>query len=672
MSDDPALNGHSTPPTYVRDMAQMGLDDDHQVWHRQDAMDRLNSGLDNPPQSANPFRDKYAIKEKAPVDEPRRDKDRSNRSSSNSDTGRRSWVDKMRNTLSRDNKHAAPGIDAPVSAVNSGERKVRVQYKNASITLTITPTTHADDILFAASTYWPDIDAYNFMLMESFATGQISLERPLRRYEYIREVMNSWAYDSENKLFILPPASAEALERLEKGTVSATRPADVTFHVYHSQKPKKWEKRHVTLRGDGQVTVSKKTFGKGATSICHISDFDIYSPNSQTVAVAKSPKRWCYAVKSQQKSSLFVSTEKFVHFFATDDRGVADGWYQAVQSWRSWYMVNMLGLGDPQVDIDRRNEALGIKSYHSNRNSTEKYSSDSESYSHHLIDQATSSQELFARKMGMREHCPPPAAFPRKLTVDTGVDSVPGPLLAKDESPFSPTGLLGQTYTMRQRDMREREEREKQEIFSPQGLVHRQANSPTGPSQSSSRSNTMNSSHVPDLAGSTKRSHSTRQPKPLVDLTPVFQEQPQHRNKGRGVTVTPGVPLVEAVTGPDLAPSGIAIPPATTWRRPQHSDEMFASHARSRYRSNTARSAAQHHRIAPNTYRTAPSSPTGEYSSPENPFAPNSLLSRAPDTTQGARPIGHGVATGDRNASRPMLDLSEDNPFVQGSLLREL
>jgi hypothetical protein len=33
---------------------------------------------------------------------------------------------------------------------------------------------------------------------------------------------------------------------------------------------------------------------------------------------------------------------------------------------------------------------------------------------------------------------------------------------------------------------------------------------------------------------------------------------------------------------------------------------------------------------------------------------------------------GHGVATGDRNATRPLLDISVDNPFVEGSLLRQL
>lgn len=668
-------NGTAKYPAYARDKNH---DEAHRSKHRQDAMDCLTGGRDYPPHSGKPSRAKTAPSKdrgfgRAHHEEDIKKKDRSNRSSANSDTKRHSWMEKMKNSLSRDTKHTEQspvtpaGIDAPVSAVNSGERKVRVQYKNSSIILPVTPTTHAQDVLSSASKHWTDVDASTFILMESFTASQISLERSLRRYEYVREVMNSWAYDNENSLFIIPPASAESLRRLEIENVSAEQPADATFYIYHSQRPRKWDKRYVTLRNDGQVTISKKQHGKGETNICHISDFDIYSPTVHTLSDAKAPKRFCYAVKSQQKSSLFISTENFVHFFAMDDRQTADDLYRAVQTWRSWYMVHKLGIGDPQVDRNRRNEAMG-RSY-SNRNSSELHTSDPESHSQPLIDQASNSKELFARRKGTREHAPPPSAFPKKLTVNT--DTEPSPLLQPDESPFSPTGLLGQTYTMRQRDLREREEKEKHEIFSPQGLI-----SPTSRSQPPSRSNTMKSTQAPDLSGLSKRSQSIRQPKPLVDLTPVFQEPPQHRNKGRGKTVEPGVPLVEAATGPDLAPGGIAIPPATTWRRPQAPDDISPIHnaqPRSRYRSNTVRSTTnQQHRTAPGSirHRTAPSSPTGEHTtSPEYPFAPNSLLSRTTSTRNG-KPVGHGVATGDRNATKPMLDLSEDSPFAQGSLLR--
>ncbi|RMJ26594.1 hypothetical protein PHISP_02526 [Aspergillus sp. HF37] len=575
---------------------------------------------------------------------------------SSSESKRRSWMDKVKLSLSRDAPrgpdppHTAP-VDAPVSAVNSGERRVRIRYKTASFVLPVTPATHAQDLLSSAANYFAGVDPATFILMESFSANLFGLERPLRRYEYVRDVMNSWAYDDENSLFIIPPASVEALHPLDIRCVPAEKPADTSFYVHHSQRPRKWDKRYVTLHADGQVTVSKKQT-KGHTNICHLSDFDIYSPTVHTLSDVKAPTRICYAVKSQQKSSLFVSTDKFVHFFATDDRRVAEGLHRAIQTWRSWYIVNMLGAGDPLVDVSRR------QNIYSNGNSSEYHQSDPEASSQHqfLIDQvASSSKDLFSRRKGAREHGPPPSAFLRKLTVDTDPS---GPQPQNDESPFSPTGLLGRTYSTRQRDMREKKEREKrrdEEACNPQGLVNglssHQAIAPT--SQSSSRSN------------------SIRQPKPLVDLTPVFQGAPQHRTKGRGVVVEPGVPLVEAATGPDLAPGAIAIPPATTWRRPPPPDEASSiTQSRSRYRSNTTRSGTNHRAAHTAHHRTAPSSPTAEYTTSEYPFAPNSLLGRSTSTKTNGRPTGRAVATGNRNPTMPMLDLSEDSPFAQGSLLR--
>lgn len=643
--------------------------------HRQDALDRLTGDSDEPTRLGH-TRPRDGHGHQNGKDRGAKE-DHPNRSSG--ETKRRSWMEKMKLPRSRETakgpepSHTALGMDAPVSAVNSGERRVRVQYKTSSIILPVTPVTHGQDLLSSAANYFTDVDPATFILVESFSSGPIGLERHLRRYEYVRDVMNSWAFDNENFLFIVPPASAEALNPLDIRGAPAERPEDTTFYLYHSRRPRKWDKRYVTLRTDGQVTVSKKKT-KDYTNICHLSDFDIYSPTVRTLSEVKPPKRVCYAIKSQQKSSLFVTTDKFVHFFATEDRRVAEDWHKAVQTWRSWYMVNMLGAGDPQVDANRRNEALYTKTY-SNRNSNEHHSSDPESSSQplYLIDQAkTVSEEVFSRRKGARERGPPPSAFPRKLVIDTDTT---GSLSQDDDSPFSPTGLLGRSYSMRQRDMlsREKERRKDEELLSSQGLVgniaiRRQASVST--SHQSSRSNTVKSSLGPDTAGP-KQSNSTAQShKPLVDLSPVFQEPPQHRNKGRGVAVEHGVPLVEAATGPNLAPGAIAVPPATTWRRPPPPDEAASiAQSRSRYRPTTARNTSNRVSLATPQHRTAPSSPASERSNTsEHLFVPNSLLSRSLSTTSGKR-TGRGVATGNRNATKPMLDLTEEKPFAQGSLL---
>jgi hypothetical protein len=237
----------------------------------------------------------------------------------------------------------APNFDAPVSAVNSGERRVSVKCKDSSITLPINPSTTCKDILNSAALVMSEpIDARTAVLVECFS--QLGLERPLRRYERIRDVMNSWDTDSQHHLLIME-ASEVAARGLQVGDAPAKQPDGTAVQIYHSQKPGKWDKRWLKLWDNGQISVSKHESGIDCINICHLSDFDLYTPTARQIKKLKPPKKLCFALKSQQKASMFLSGANFVHFFCTKDKDIADQWYQGVHLWRSWYLVNMLGEG---------------------------------------------------------------------------------------------------------------------------------------------------------------------------------------------------------------------------------------------------------------------------------------------------------------------------------------
>ena len=237
--------------------------------------------------------------------------------------------------------HIQNKFDAPVSAVNAGERRVRIKCNEVSITLPITPSTTAHDLLNSASKIMSQsIDPRSSIVVEAFS--QLGLERSLRRYEHVRDVMNSWDYDDQNHFTILPESEVSASELTE---LPHRRPSRTTVHIYHSQKPDKWDKRWVCLQEDGQVTVAKSAIGSDTTNICHISDFDVYMPTRRQLKKMKPPKKICFAVKSQQKPAVFLNSANFVHFFSSNDKDVADQWYRAVQSWRSWYLVAVMGEG---------------------------------------------------------------------------------------------------------------------------------------------------------------------------------------------------------------------------------------------------------------------------------------------------------------------------------------
>ncbi|KAJ5837099.1 hypothetical protein N7447_003125 [Penicillium robsamsonii] len=571
-----------------------------------------------------------------------------------------------------------PGLDAPVSAVNAGERHALVKYGDATADLTVTPSTQVRDILLDATKYLSrDIDAEKFILMESYS--QIGLERPLRRYEHVREVMNSWSHDADNQFIVIPPSSVEALAQLDAGNAPSGQPSPVTVHIYHSQRRRKWDKRYVTLRSDGQVTVSKKENAQEQTNICHISDYDIYFPSARALNKdIKPPKKLCFAIKSQQKSSMFLSTENFLHFFSTSDKSIADIWFRAVQKWRSWYLVNKKGAGQkPETESQKR--AGTKRSTNQPRNvhnevSPLKRETSTEFTKGESSDQQrpSSSKDIFTRKKTLRGHVPPPSPY-QPLTLDTDMD---GPFTDKhalisgispeegETSTFAPSGLLGRSYTQRQTAMRERDDREKrakQEAFTGTGFMSGGSTHPPGyDSSPNSRTNTM--TRAPDSSPSNRTPPLNQ--KPLIDLTPVYAEPPQHsrKGKGHGVKVQPGMHLIDGATGPDQTPGGIAIPPSTSWRRPAAPAETTPQ------RRNTTRSVRHH----PNTH-APPVSAEGSPALPTGQFTPHSLLAHSASTTSHRNPrTGHGVATGDRNATRPLLDMSPENPFADGSLLRQL
>lgn len=226
--------------------------------------------------------------------------------------------------------------------------------------LPVTPTTTPIDLIRSAATCLTEsINPKACVLFESF--GKIGVQRPLRKYERIRDVINSWDHDEQNSLILLPSAAGNNDENLEVSSVLSAQPNDFSCELYYSTKPGKWDKKWVTLRSDGQVLYAKSeghTEPKDMTIICHMTDFDIYTPtHSSKAKKIRPPKKLCFAIKSQQKSNMFESLDNFAHFFSTSDKRLASEWYQAIHGWRSWYLVNVLGEGQKieQRKVDASN-----------------------------------------------------------------------------------------------------------------------------------------------------------------------------------------------------------------------------------------------------------------------------------------------------------------------------
>lgn len=221
-----------------------------------------------------------------------------------------------------------------------------------SVSLDTTPV----DILWAtAKKTRHNISPAACVLMECY--GKLNVDRRIRRYEHIRDVLNSWEQDTENILLVKACVSAHNDYDLDVGSVSRTAeaPEGFKFQMYHSSQKGKWNKRWICLKKSGQILASKKEDSvpgdKDVVNLCHMSDFDVYTPKEAEMRQQlKPPKNLCYAVKSQQRTNIFPDGENYIHFFCTDDDQIAKRFHDGVHAWRSWYLVNKKLKLDSKMD----------------------------------------------------------------------------------------------------------------------------------------------------------------------------------------------------------------------------------------------------------------------------------------------------------------------------------
>jgi PH domain len=557
----------------------------------------------------------------------------------------------------------------------------------------VTPMTTPTELIQAAANIFSDkIIPEESMLLESFE--KLGLERPLRKYEPIRDIMNSWDLDTQNWLTLVRSDSKGQDLELDVADVGFEQPRDTVIFMYYSNRPGKWSKRFISLNSDGQVVCTKKDpapskgpADKDVTNICHISDFDIYTPTSRQMSkVIKPPKKQCFAVKSQQKSAMFLDTSTFVHFFATDNKRDAAEWHRAVHGWRSWYLVNTMGEGSgekarPKTAAEAKNRSaprpLRLDSLDSGEDTPYQIGAfqpllsmeememamvapPTPSFPHHDRNHSQQTSPPRVDRSGTvhrsgtqrraREAEGPPVSFPKSLQRDQGRPSTESgrprkesqsagrggrPSMDQSRDPaFNPQGLLGRTYSQRQKIMEEKHIKETHENPFTGGLLGSATSTPPAPATSGGGLGRSISVRSTTNRNVNRNSRSGDGPKPFLDFVePASLEShqipAQHRTpKGRGFI-------------PDHVGAGGLVENARAAGDPLNRDDRPSS-------------------------GDSGSHPTAD----DGAFVSHGMLARS-RPSQGGHRGGRGVMNG-AHAKGPMVDLNLTSNFAKGSLLEKV
>ena len=536
------------------------------------------------------------------------------------------------------------------------------------------------------------------MAMEWFK--KVDVKRPLRNYEYVRDVMNSWDFDDQNELIIIDSAfdGVDQDELLSYG-VPEKRPEGMSCMMNYSSRPGKWSKRYFVLRPDGQLVTAKneKTKTSDQENVCHLTDYDIYHVTQAKIGRVKPPKKLCFAIKSLQKSNIFADESQYVHFFCTNDKAIANTFWKALQSWRSWHLKYEKGeglkkspatrkvldshgpgilpgapshsrgesvgshyqLGDfkPLLDMGDFNKRLDEIEVHK----PGEYPDDAP------LSKLGSAQAAHARKRSVRVKQPPPPS--RGLAAlatnnapedNSRQNSIAQSYKSHDEETFAAGGLLGRAYTTRQKAAHDREQKASGAFTEGPSLISNMDQLAGQGGSGLNRSSSTRSNHHRRTSSDMRRSASKRipgMPQPLVDLTPTYRPPPQFAKQGKGYHPGAGAgPLVESATSMEEA---IQVPSSTDWRAKPR--PVYAPQPNERTKSLKGRGQP----LAAHTFNNHNGAPQDDAEA----FT-GGLLSQA-GYAQGHATVGRGVMDGSK-ARGPMLDFGGEQQFQSGSLLANI
>ncbi|KAI0251975.1 hypothetical protein BJV78DRAFT_1206062 [Lactifluus subvellereus] len=207
-------------------------------------------------------------------------------------------------------------------------------------TVVMNPTTTAREVIGVLETQgqlanW--VGAGGWMLFE--VSQDFGMERPIRNFEVVSEVINSWDKDKSVNLLVAKKTPLAAL--LHPSAMPSSSPIFSTYVEWES-KPRKWNKRWLQLREQG-LWLSKKNNGKDETLLCSLANFDAYV----VTRIHKSPKPYVFAVKSTDNFAFFENAADYVHVFCCSEK---DGkkWLENILLARSYFINqerNTLSVG---------------------------------------------------------------------------------------------------------------------------------------------------------------------------------------------------------------------------------------------------------------------------------------------------------------------------------------
>ncbi|KAG0232236.1 hypothetical protein BGW42_008290 [Actinomortierella wolfii] len=170
---------------------------------------------------------------------------------------------------------------------------------------------------------------------------EFMIERPLRDFEVILDIMKTWEADKDNKMICKSfPArdelTAKEVARLVSpaGQASFVRPHG---WVHIELKKGKWTKRYLHIT-DSAIYHSKDEKFTGETMLCFMRNFDVFSVQ---VPRKKAPTKFGFALRSSDSIHIYESPEDdYIHYICTDTGESLRDWLTGLRAAKGIFMYH--------------------------------------------------------------------------------------------------------------------------------------------------------------------------------------------------------------------------------------------------------------------------------------------------------------------------------------------
>lgn len=182
------------------------------------------------------------------------------------------------------------------------------------------------------------------------------MERPLRSFEYLSDIMQSWhtiSSDQSSCLFLVKKTNIAFDGKESQTDGNAEWGAWVQMEI----KKGKWSKRWIELRNQ-TLFLGKSDKQRDQVVLCSLSSFDAYLVPQTCAAKMKTPKPFAFAVKSVDKMSLFENTQDYIHYFSVKTESEQDSCISKLMQCRSTLLRQLIASKASAPVLDTRANIL--------------------------------------------------------------------------------------------------------------------------------------------------------------------------------------------------------------------------------------------------------------------------------------------------------------------------